>query len=60
MIFAEGKYGVRFEWVGFDNYYGNNPALFRKLTENDNELMADIHSDHRINYENPSPAVSPP
>jgi SRSO17 transposase len=60
MIFSARKNGVRFKWVGFDGFYGDNPAFLRKLADNDVEFMADIHSDHRIYYEDPQPVVPLP
>ena len=57
MIFSARKNGVRFKWVGFDGFYGDNPEFLRKLADNGEEFMADIHSDHRIYYEDPSPIV---
>lgn len=60
MIFCARKNGVRFKWVGFDGFYGDNPEFLRTLADNGEEFMADIHSDHRIYYEDPNPAVPPP
>jgi SRSO17 transposase len=60
MIFAARKNGVRFKWVGFDGFYGDNPAFLRKLADNGEEFMGDIHSNHRIYYEDPKPIVPLP
>lgn len=57
MIFSARKNGVRFNWVGFDSFYGDNLAFVRKLADNGEEFMADIYSDHRIYYEDPMPIV---
>ena len=35
--------GVRFKWVGFDGFYGDNPAFLRHLTDNGEEFIGDIH-----------------
>lgn len=60
MIFCARRNGMRFKWVGFDGFYGDNPVFLRTLADNGEEFMADIHSDHRIYYEDPNPAVPPP
>ena len=60
MIFSARKIGVRFQWVGFDSFYGKNPAFIRKLDDNGEQFMADIHKDQRIYYQDPQPAVPPP
>lgn len=59
MIFSGRKNRVRFKWVGFDGFYGDNPQFLRILADNGEVFMADIHSDHLIYYEDPNPAVPP-
>ncbi len=59
-IFSARKNGVRFKWVGSDRFYGDNRAFLRKLADNGEEFMADIHRDHRIYYEDPQPVVPLP
>jgi SRSO17 transposase len=60
MIFSARRNGVRFKWVGFDSFYGDNPWFLRTLADNGEVFMADIHKDHRIYYEDPCPRVPPP
>ena len=60
MVFLARKNGVRFKWVGFDGFYGDNPAFLRNLADNGEEFIGDIHKDHRIYYEDPKPIVPPP
>lgn len=57
MVWAARNNGVRFKWIGFDGFYGDNPAFLRSLADNGEIFMGDIHSDHRIYCENPRPAV---
>ncbi|MBU1567088.1 MAG: transposase [Proteobacteria bacterium] len=33
MIFLARKNGVRSKWVGFDSFFGDNPAFLRQLAE---------------------------
>jgi SRSO17 transposase len=57
MVFHARKNGVRFNWVGCDGFYGNNPQFLRKLDDNDEKFMADVHKDQIIYIEDPSPVV---
>ena len=38
-----------------DGFCGDHPEFLRKLADNDEIFMADIHSNHRINLEGPKP-----
>lgn len=60
MIFHARKNGIRFNWVGFDGFYGDNPDFLRKLADNGEQFVGDIHENHRIYYEDPRPVVPPP
>jgi SRSO17 transposase len=60
MVFLARKNGVRFKWVGFDGFYGDNPAFLRQLADNGEKFIGDIHKDHQVYYENPKPIVPPP
>ena len=55
MINNARQNGVRYQWVGFDGFYGDNPEFVRKLADNNEIFMADIHSNHRIYLEDPKP-----
>jgi SRSO17 transposase len=43
MVFLARKNGIRFKWVGFDGFYGDNPAFLRQLADNGQEFVGDIH-----------------
>ena len=60
MVFLARKNGVRFQWVGFDGFYGDNPAFLGQLADNGEEFAGDIHKDHQVYYEDPKPIVPPP
>jgi len=60
MVFQARRNGVRFKWVGFDGFYGDNPAFLRHLADNGEEFIGDIHKDHQLYYEDPRPVVPPP
>jgi len=60
MVFNARENGIRFKWVGFDSFYGDNPAFLRQLADNGEEFIGDIHKDHLIYFENPRPIVPPP
>lgn len=47
--------GVRFQWVGFDGFYGSNPALLRALDERDELFVGDVHKDQRVYLNDPNP-----
>lgn len=49
--------GVRFAWVGFDGFYGEDPALLRALQEQGEIFLGDVHKDQRIYLEDPKPVV---
>lgn len=50
---------MRFKWIGFDGFYGDNPTFLRQLADNGEEFMGDIHKDHMIYYEDPKPIILP-
>ena len=55
MIINARKNGVRYKWIGCDSLYGDNPEFVRKLADDNEIFMADIHNDHHIYIEDPSP-----
>lgn len=57
MICHARKLGVRYNWVGFDGFYGENPPFLRMLDEMGETFMGDVHSDQRVYLENPNPTV---
>lgn len=59
MVCHARRIGVRFSWVGFDAFYGDNPAFLRQIDSMGEIFMGDIHKDHRIWLEDPEPAIPP-
>ncbi len=57
MIGHARELGVRFAWVGFDGFYGEDPALLRALQEQGEIFLGDVHKDQRIYLEDPKPVV---
>lgn len=57
MVFHARESGVRFNWVGCDGFYGSNPEFLRKLADNDEIFMADVHKDQNIYLEDPKPII---
>lgn len=55
MIKRTRENGLRYKWIGFDSLYGDNPAFVRKVEDNGNIFMGDIHRDHFIYLEDPKP-----
>ena len=49
--------GVRFNWVGCDALYGQNPAFLRTLDKAGETFVADVHRDQRIYLDDPKPCV---
>ncbi len=60
MVFQVRRNGARFQWVGFDGFYGDNPSFLRQLADNGEVFIGDIHKDHTIYFEDPKPAVPTP
>ena len=48
MVISACTRGVRFNWVGFDGFYGEAPSFLRELDQMDEIFMADIHKDQLI------------
>ena len=57
MVFHARKSGIRFNWVGFDGFYGSNPEFLRTLEDNNETFMADVHKDQHVYLEDPQPIV---
>ena len=54
------RHGIGFAWVGFDGFYGSDPALLRALDDDRELFVGDVHKDQRIYLEDPQPVVPPP
>lgn len=57
MIRHNRALGVRFNWVGADGLYGQDPAFLRALEDDGEIFMADVHKDQRIYLEDPEPTI---
>lgn len=57
MVFHARKNGIRFNWVGFDGFYGSNPKFLRALSDSNETFMADVHRDQRVYLEDPMPII---
>lgn len=59
MISHARQQGIGFAWVGFDGFYGSDPALLRALQAQGEVFVGDVHKDQRIYLEDPQPWVPP-
>jgi len=57
MVVAARQNGVRFHWVGVDGGYGKDPAFLRRLEDQGEVFVADVHKDQQIYPEDPAPCV---
>lgn len=49
---------IRFDWVGVDGLYGNDPSFLRNLEDITHEVfVADVHKDQRVYLEDPKPII---
>ncbi|MFO1419499.1 MAG: IS701 family transposase [Candidatus Competibacteraceae bacterium] len=59
MITHARQQGIGFAWVGFDGFYGNDPAFLRALEDQGEIFVGDVHKDQRIYLEDPQPIIPP-
>jgi SRSO17 transposase len=59
MIYHAKKLGVRYNWVNFDGFYGEDPAFLRMLDSMGETFMGDVHKDQQVYLEDPKPVVPP-
>lgn len=57
MIYRAKNNGIRYNWVGCDGFYGEDPAFLRMLDFQNEIFMADVHKDQRIYLKDPKPVV---
>ena len=57
MIAHNRAQGIRFNWVGVDAFYGQDPAFLRSIDQMREVFLADVHKDQRIYLEDPDPVV---
>jgi SRSO17 transposase len=60
MISHARQQGIGFAWVGFDGFYGSDPAFLRALDDQGELFVGDVHKDQRLYLEDPQPCVPPP
>jgi SRSO17 transposase len=59
MITQARQQGIGFAWVGFDGFYGSDPAFLRALDAQGEIFVGDVHKDQRIDLDDPQPIVPP-
>ena len=59
MITHARQQGIDFAWVGFDGFYGRDPAFWRTLDDPGEIFMGDVHKDQHIYLADPHPIVPP-
>ena len=59
MIGHARQQGIGFAWVGFDGFYGSDPAFLRALEDRGEVFVGDVHQDQRIDLDDPQAVVPP-
>ena len=59
VIMAQAR-GIKYNWIGFDGFYGEDPAFLRYLDDMEEIFMGDIHKDQHIYLQDPDPCVPAP
>jgi SRSO17 transposase len=59
MVIASRARGVRFNWIGCDGFYGEDPSFLLALDRMHEIFMVDVHKDQHIYLQNPDPIVPP-
>ncbi|VFN06979.1 MAG: DDE superfamily endonuclease, partial [Candidatus Kentron sp. G] len=57
MLCHAKRLGVRYNWVGCDGFYGEDPGFLRMLDDQGDVFLADVHKDQRVYLEDPKPVV---
>ena len=57
MVISARDRGIRYNWVGCDSFYGEDPSFLRALDQMQEVFMADVHKDQLIYLEDPEPTV---
>jgi SRSO17 transposase len=57
MVAHARQQGIGFAWVGFDGFYGSDPAFLRALEDRGEVFVGDVHKDQRIYLEDPQPII---
>jgi SRSO17 transposase len=59
MVISTRSRGVRFNWIGCDGFYGEDPSFLLALDRMHEIFMADVHKDQHIYLQDPDPIVPP-
>lgn len=59
MITHARQQSIGFAWVGFDGFYGSDPAFLRALDAQGEVFVGEVHKDQRIYLDDPHPSVPP-
>jgi SRSO17 transposase len=59
MVISTRGQGVRFNWIGCDSLYGEDPTFLRALDQMHEIFMADVHKDQHVYLQDPEPIVPP-
>ena len=59
MITHARQQGIGFAWVGFDGFYGSDPAFLRALDDQGEIFVGDVHKDQRLYLDDPQPSIPP-
>jgi SRSO17 transposase len=59
MIAHARQQGMGFAWVGFDGFYGSDPAFLRTLDDQGEIVVGDVHKDQHLYLDDPRPLVPP-
>jgi len=57
MVISARARGVRFNWVGCDSLYGEDPSFLRALDQMHEIFMVDVHKDQHVYLQDPAPIV---
>lgn len=57
MVCYAKRLGVRYNWVGCDGFYGEDPGFLRMLDDQGEVFLADVHKDQWVYLEDPKPVV---
>lgn len=57
MIEAAKTNGLSYNWIGADAFYGEDSALLRRLDQQGEVFMVDVHCDQSIYLEDPKPEL---
>lgn len=59
MVQRARRNGLRFQWVGADSFYGQDPWFLRQLEQSGELFVVDVHKDQRVYLQDPDPRIPP-